>query len=183
MAANTILVVDDEEGVRNALARSLRVEGYEVFKAEGAREGMELLATEHVDLIICDHKMPRMTGLEFLARVREDYPDTVRFMLTGQAEMDTVIAAINTGEVSRFVTKPWDDEDLKMMIRMALANLELARENRRLLGMVESQASHIKNLEDSHPGLMEVDRDSDGAIRIPDLSSSEQDKSKTVGRS
>ena len=163
---HVVLVVDDEVAVRNALVRTLRKEPWRVLVAASAREGLSILGETKVDLVISDHRMPEMTGLDFLKRVRAEYPDTVRIMLTGQADMDTVIAAINEGEIYRFITKPWNDEDLRITLRIALSQLDLERENRRLLSELKKHDSFLARLEKAHPGLFEVKRDERGAIVI-----------------
>ncbi len=161
-----ILIVDDEENVLKALRRSLRKEGYELFFANGPREGLELLKQQPVDLVMSDHLMPEMTGLEFLKVVRDRYPDTMRLMLTGHADMQTAIDAINQGEIYRFLTKPWDDTDLKVTLFLAFEQLDLQRENRRLMAMVRRQHDLISSLEQEHPGIGKLVRDADGAILI-----------------
>lgn len=161
-----ILIVDDEENVRNALRRSLRREGYEMYFASQPSEGLELLQHTKVDLVISDHLMPNMTGLEFLKLVRDRHPDTVRMMLTGHADMQTAIDAINHGEIYRFLTKPWDDTELKVTLFLAFEQLELERENRRLLAMVRSQHRFLTQLEKDHPGICQIPRDSTGAILL-----------------
>lgn len=161
-----ILIVDDEENVLKALRRSLRKEGYELFSANSAAEGIELLQRQPVDLVMSDHLMPDMTGLELLKVVRNRWPDGVRIMLTGHADMQTAIEAINHGEIYRFLTKPWDDAELKVTLHLAFEQLELQRENRRLLATVRRQHDVIKALEREHPGIGNLVRDADGAILI-----------------
>src|SRR5690349_8927459 len=124
-APRKILIVDDEENVCNALRRSLRKEGYELFFANEPAKGLELLKTTPVDLVLSDHLMPNMTGLEFLKLVRDRYPNCMRMMLTGHADMQTAIAAINQGEIYRFLTKPWDDTELKVTLYLAFEQLDL----------------------------------------------------------
>lgn len=124
-----ILIVDDEENVCNALCRSLRKEGYELFVAHEPLTGLEILGRIPVDLIISDHLMPKMTGLEFLKLVRERYPDCIRIMLTGHVDNQTAIDAINQGQVSRFLTKPWDVAELRTIIRRAFEQLDFQREH------------------------------------------------------
>src|SRR5690348_16262679 len=142
--ARRILIVDDEENVCNALRRSLRREGYEIFVANQPAAGLELLKTTPVDLVLSDHLMPNMTGLEFLKIFRDRHPDSVRIMLTGHADMQTAIEAINHGEIYRFLTKPWDDMELKVSLHLAFERLDLERENRRLLSTLRSQNKFIK---------------------------------------
>ena len=150
--AHKILIVDDEENVRNSLIRLLRREGYELVKASSATEAMEILLEEPVDLIISDEKMPGLSGLEFLKLVRQRHPETMRFILTGHADLEFIIRAINEGEVYRFFTKPWDNEDMKTAIRRALQHLELIRENRRLHEVVHRQEEELNLLRSVKPG-------------------------------
>jgi two-component system, probable response regulator PhcQ len=163
-----ILIVDDEENVCHALRRSLRKEGYELFFGKEPREGLELLQKQTVDMVISDHLMPNMTGLEFLKLVRDRYPDMMRLMLTGHADMQTAIDAINQGAIYRFLTKPWDDTDLKVTLFLAFEQLELERENRRLLAMVRRQYDLLKSLETDHPGIGHVVRDAEGYVLLDD---------------
>jgi DNA-binding NtrC family response regulator len=161
-----ILVVDDEEHVLSALKRTLKKEGYELFVANEPAEGLKLLRANAIDLVISDHLMPNMTGLEFLKIVRDRHPDTIRMMLTGHADMQTAVDAINHGEIHRFLTKPWDDLELKVTLYLAFERLDIERENRRLLAMVRRQTALIESLEHTYPGIGKVLRESDGAIRI-----------------
>lgn len=161
-----ILVVDDEENVCRALRRTLRQEGYHVVTANDPARALELLKVTKVDMVISDHLMPNMTGLEFLKIVHDRHPDCMRIMLTGHADMQTAIDAINQGEIYRFLTKPWDDTELKVTIHLAFEQLELMRENRRLLTAVRRQYDLIKSLEREYPGIGKLVKDSDGAIII-----------------
>ncbi len=163
-----ILVVDDEINICNALRRSLRKEGYEILVANEPAQGLEILKTQKVDLVLSDHLMPNMTGLEFLTIVRDRHPDTVRILLTGHADMDTAIKAINDGQVYRFLTKPWDDVELKVTLYLAFEHLDLEREHRQLLTTVRRQADLIKDLETQYPGIGSLRRDADGAILLDD---------------
>jgi two-component system probable response regulator PhcQ len=161
-----VLIVDDEENVCNALRRSLRKEGYELHVGHEPKEGLELLKQMPFDMVISDHLMPNMTGLEFLKLVRDRYPDTVRVMLTGHADMQTAIDAINQGQIYRFLSKPWDDTELKVTMYLAFEQLDLERENRKLLTVVRRQYDLIKALEKEYPGIGEVVRDAEGYILL-----------------
>jgi DNA-binding NtrC family response regulator len=163
-----ILIVDDEENVCHALKRSLRKEGYELFFGHEPAEGLEVLKKQPVDMVISDHLMPNMTGLEFLKLVRDRYPDCMRLMLTGHADMQTAIDAINQGNIYRFLTKPWDDTDLKVTLFLAFEQMDLERENRRLLSMVRRQYDLIKAIEKDHPGIGHVVRDAEGYVLLDD---------------
>jgi diguanylate cyclase (GGDEF)-like protein/PAS domain S-box-containing protein len=122
--ARTLLLVDDEANVLSALRRMLRNEGYRILTASGAREGLELLATHSVQVILSDQRMPEMNGTEFLGRVRELHPDTVRIILSGYSELDTIIQAVNQGAIYKFLIKPWDDDQLREHIRDAFRYCE-----------------------------------------------------------
>lgn len=135
----TILIVDDEQAVLDGLGRSLRRPEYVVYSATSPEAAMELLRTQPVDLVISDHLMPGTTGIEFLKLVRDRYPDTMRIMLTGHADMDTVIKAINEGEIYRFLSKPSSPLELQVTVHLALEQLELTRENRRLLAIIRTR--------------------------------------------
>lgn len=164
--ARRILVVDDEENVCKALRRTLKRDGYDVVTAGCPAEALEMLKREKFDLILSDHLMPEMTGLELLKLVHDRHPDMMRMMLTGHADIETAIAAINQGEIYRFLTKPWDDAELKVTLFLAFERLDLERENRRLLTMLRHQSDLLRSLEDQYPGISKVERDADGAILI-----------------
>jgi EAL domain-containing protein (putative c-di-GMP-specific phosphodiesterase class I)/CheY-like chemotaxis protein len=117
--ANTLLLVDDEQNVLNALRRLLRREGYHILTAGSGAEALELLALHPVQVIISDQRMPGMSGVEFLSKVKELYPETVRISLSGYSEITTVTDAINKGAIWKYITKPWDDELLLQEIRSA----------------------------------------------------------------
>jgi CheY-like chemotaxis protein len=118
-ARPTLLVVDDEPNILSAVARVLRREDYRVLRAGSASEAFDLLAGNAVQVVISDHRMPVMTGAEFLGKVKVLYPDTVRILFSGHVEVDALTEAVNRGAVYRFLLKPWDDEALRQSIREA----------------------------------------------------------------
>lgn len=128
----TLLLVDDEESILSALKRLLRREGYRILSAGSGAEGLELLAKNDVDVIVSDQRMPNMTGEEFLRLAKELYPDTVRMVLSGYADMQSITNAINQGAIYKFFSKPWDDQGLKDNILEAFRRKELSDENGRL---------------------------------------------------
>lgn len=123
----TVLFLDDEPPVLNALRRSLRREGYELLTTTEVEEALRLLGEKGVDIIVSDHLMPAMTGIEFFALASRLHPNVFRVMLTGQADVDVAIRAINDGHVHRFLTKPWDDEELRRVLRTAAREIEVKR--------------------------------------------------------
>ena len=128
----TLLLVDDEENIVSALVRLLRRDGYNILRAHSGREGLELLAQNEVGVIISDQRMPEMTGVEFLSKVKELYPDTVRIVLSGYTELNSVTDAINRGAIYKFLTKPWEDDLLRANVEEAFHRHELKLENARL---------------------------------------------------
>jgi two-component system probable response regulator PhcQ len=175
MTNSKILIVDDEENILHSLKRLLRREPYEILTAKNGEEGLQILEEHQVDLIISDLKMPQMTGIEFLKVAKEKNPDPLRIMLTGHADLKSVIDAIHQGEVYRFLLKPWDDEELKMTVKQALDYHRLRNENRNLVKTVKKQSQILRELEKEHPGIGEVERDVDGTIVLTG-----QELSKTV---
>jgi diguanylate cyclase (GGDEF)-like protein/PAS domain S-box-containing protein len=115
----TVLVVDDEPGIRTALTRMLRSDGYRVLTAAGGDEGLHVLSLNAVQVIISDQRMPGMSGTEFLGKVKDLYPETMRIILSGYTEIDVVTESVNRGAVFRFLTKPWDDDLLREQVRDA----------------------------------------------------------------
>jgi diguanylate cyclase (GGDEF)-like protein len=128
----TLLLVDDEPSIVSSLRRLLRGDGYRILTANSGSEGLQVLAEHTVDVIVSDQRMPEMTGVEFLRKVRQLYPDTVRIVLSGYTELQTVTDAVNGGAIYKFLTKPWDDEQLRSHIQEAVAYGAMANENRLL---------------------------------------------------
>jgi DNA-binding NtrC family response regulator len=125
-----ILVVDDELSVIKALKRSLDNESYEIFTATSAEDALSIMEAEEFDVIISDERMPGMSGTNLLTVVSQNYPDTVRIMLTGYPNMDTALKAINSGDIFRFLTKPWNEIDLEVTIRQAMYQREVLKRGR-----------------------------------------------------
>jgi PAS domain S-box-containing protein len=132
MSERTVLVVDDEPNILRSLVRLLRRDGYNILTAGSGAEGLELLAQHEVEVIISDQRMPGMTGTEFLSRVKGLYPETVRIVLSGYTDLESITDAINHGAIYKFLTKPWDDDLLRDNVRQAIEQHELRAENRRL---------------------------------------------------
>jgi DNA-binding NtrC family response regulator len=166
MAKGRIMLVDDEENVLNALTRCLRREDYELWSFPGPPEALKYLEDNQVDVIVSDHRMPGMTGLEFLIKARKLYPEVVRILLTGHADMDVAIRAVNEGKLYRFLTKPWNDEELKVTLVNAIELKQLLDRNRALLAKIKKQEDCIKTLRRKHPDIDRVKRDRTGAIII-----------------
>ncbi len=115
----TLLLVDDEANILSTLQRFLRRENYRILTAHSGSEALDILASNAVQVIVSDHRMPGMSGVELLSRVRDLYPDTARIILSGYADITTLTDAINHGAIWKYISKPWQPEDLKMQIRRA----------------------------------------------------------------
>jgi response regulator RpfG family c-di-GMP phosphodiesterase len=142
----TLLFVDDEPSILSALRRLFRPHGYRILVAEGGQAGLDILATETVDLVISDMRMPEMDGATFLKAVRQQWPGIVRILLTGYADITSTIAAINEGEIYRYIAKPWDDNEILLVVREALEWKRLASENERLTALTQQQNDELKSL-------------------------------------
>ncbi|MCY7305653.1 MAG: EAL domain-containing protein [Rhodoferax sp.] len=114
-----LLLLDDEENILSALRRVLRREGYRVHTTTSPMEAYEILATHPIGVVLSDQRMPRMNGTEFLQQVKRLYPLTVRMVLSGYSELQTVQDAVNKGSIWRFLSKPWNDDALRDQIRLA----------------------------------------------------------------
>ncbi len=131
--APVILFVDDEENILKSLARLFIDEDYEIHTAVSGREGLNLINNGlRPVVIISDQRMPEMNGAEFLRRVRELLPDSIRLVLTGYADIKSAVEAINQGGIYRYILKPWDDEELRNTISEAIKLVALKTENTRL---------------------------------------------------
>ena len=131
-SGRVLLLVDDEENILTSLKRLLRRDGYQIFTTTSARQGLELLAAHPVGVIISDQRMPEMCGTEFLGKVKELYPDTIRIVLSGYTDLQSITNAINHGAIYKFLTKPWEDDLLRANIQEAFERFELGREKDRL---------------------------------------------------
>ncbi len=142
MAAR-ILCVDDEPNILSSLRRLFRAQGYQVLTAESGKDGLKILETETVDLVISDMRMPEMDGARFLEHVRERWPGTLRLLLTGYADIQSILDAINRGEIYRYITKPWDDNDILLIVRHALERKALEQERQRLEALTQAQNEEL----------------------------------------
>lgn len=142
----TLLLVDDEASILSSLRRLLRPAGYRILTAESGRAGLDILEHEVVDLVISDMRMPEMDGAKFLEQVRSRWPEVTRLLLTGYADVTSTIEAINRGEIYRYISKPWDDNELTLIIRDALERRRLQGENARLLDLTQRQNEALREL-------------------------------------
>ncbi len=142
----SLLFVDDEPSILSSLKRLFRPHGYRIFTAEGGALGLDVLAQEKIDLVISDMRMPNMDGAHFLEQVRLRWPESIRILLTGYADIESTINAINKGQIYRYINKPWDDNEIVLIVREALERRRLEQENSRLNSVVEAQMAELREL-------------------------------------
>jgi len=142
----TVLLVDDEESILNSLRRLLRSQPYEILLADSGAKALEILKERPVDLVMTDARMPNMDGATLLAQIRKLYPSTLRILLTGYADVDMMTKAINEGGLYRYLSKPWNDDEVVQALRQALAHQHSENERQRLEALNREQNQQLKTL-------------------------------------
>ncbi len=155
MQKQTILCVDDEIDNVQALERIFRAK-YTVLRATSGREALQILDQQRgpVSLILTDQRMPEMTGVEFLAQTIQKFPDTIRILLTGYTDIESIVSAVNTGQISRYLTKPWDPVDLQATVDQAVERFVMARELKEKNVELEKAYSELKTLDQAKNQFM-----------------------------
>jgi len=164
MEKSKLLLVDDEPNLTSALVRSLDRKQFEIFTADSAQQGLMILAGNDIDVVVSDERMPGMTGSQFLAEVRKKWPNTIRMILSGQADLEAAVRAINEGEVYRFLLKPCHPKELQMTILQGLQHKKLVEQSRKLLQEHQKNMNLLEALEKDNPGITKVEMDDDGVI-------------------
>lgn len=141
-----VLLVDDEESILNSLRRLLRGQPFEVLLATSGAQALEIMAQQPIDLVMSDARMPNMDGATLLGHIHKLYPTTTRILLTGYADLPTIIKAINEGQIHRYISKPWNDEEMLLTLRQALAHQHSERERQRLELLIRQQNEQLKSL-------------------------------------
>lgn len=141
-----LLFVDDEPNILSSLRRLFRPHSYKILIANSGQEGLDIMEKETVDLVISDMRMPVMDGAVFLTNVKARWPNTIRLLLTGYADIQSTIDAINRGEIYRYITKPWNDNDIVLVVKQALERKYLENEKKRLEELTFRQNEELKSL-------------------------------------
>jgi len=144
MNKHKILLVDDEKNILRSLTRLLTETNHEVFAESNPEEALKLIEKKKFSLIISDQKMPEMTGTEMLKKAKEIQPDAIRIVLSGYAEVEIIISAINEGEIYKFITKPWSDENMLIEVKKALEYYDLKMEREELMQRIKQQNKELK---------------------------------------
>jgi len=150
-----VLCVDDELSILSSLKRLLRKEDYTLFTANSAKEGLEILEQHDIQVVLSDQRMPEITGVAFLQQVKRMYPSTVRVVLSGYADVATIVDAINKGEVYRFLTKPWNDENLKLDIKQCFDQYEIIKEKQKMNDVIRGQNEKLQEMNEQLKGMNE----------------------------
>ncbi|MEO0514031.1 MAG: response regulator [Planctomycetota bacterium] len=146
-ATSRILLVDDEQSIIASLKRLFRREGYELHTANSGDEALAMIDQQGpFDLVMSDFRMPGMTGAELLRKVRDRSPDTIRIILSGYSEVHAIIDAINDGAIYKYLTKPWNDEEIKLHLRRAMEQRLLKNANAKLAAEVSRQNQKLREL-------------------------------------
>jgi DNA-binding NtrC family response regulator len=176
-----ILLVDDEINILSSLKRSLQRIEFDELDGErpeietfvSARQALARVQRAPVDLIVSDFRMPEMSGVEFLTLAVQAQPEVARLVLSGNADLDMVVEAINKVQIYRFIAKPWHDFELKTAVVQALAARALVMENRRLADLVRKQygkisrrEAELRRLEAESPGITHLKLSADGSIML-----------------
>jgi response regulator RpfG family c-di-GMP phosphodiesterase len=139
-------LVDDEASILNSLRRLLRNQPYDLFFADSGEQALELMTRQPIDLVMTDARMPNMDGATLLAEIHQRYPTTMRILLTGYADLNMIVKAINEGQIHRYISKPWNDEELQLTLRQALAHQHSERERQRLERLSHEQNEALQSL-------------------------------------
>jgi DNA-binding NtrC family response regulator len=176
-------MVDDEPNILSSLRRLLAAVPVDHFDGEkpeltistDPNEALQLFDDHRFDLVISDLRMPIMDGVTMLSAMAERQPQVARILMSGYADLDAIIGAVNDAQVFRFIPKPWHEREVKLAVTQALQMRTLLLENERLANMVRSQKgvmtkqeAELRRLEAEHPGITRIKRDETGAILIDD---------------
>ena len=139
----SVLYIDDEKDNLNSFKATFR-RSFEIHTAESVLEGKKILQENNIEIILSDQRMPEITGVEFFASLIKEHNDCMRILVTGYSDIKTVIEAINLGQVYRYISKPWDNEDLKIVIEQASEVYRLRKENKELMDTIIKVNSQLE---------------------------------------
>lgn len=164
MYRHIVLVVDDDQKARKAISRSLNTRDCLVITAENAAAGLRILGVMKVDIVISDYIMPGMSGLDFLEKVKKDYPDVLTILVSGHADLPMALQAINSAGVYKLLEKPWAPVEFAQVIIMACESRSAILKKEYLANRSKSYEAELRDLEQRYPGITHVETDGDGYI-------------------
>jgi DNA-binding NtrC family response regulator len=173
MTIDTVLIVDDEPSVLSSLYRALHSEPWEVFTELSGEQALVRMREQPIKVLISDERMANMQGTELLSTVKILYPQTVRILLTGNACLESVISVINYGEIFRLLTKPWDDDNLKLIIRAALNKYDRQQKVLSVFKMFDDNPALLPFIEHNYPRICSALKDKQCALSDPVLNDDE----------
>lgn len=140
----SLVILDDEANILSACTRLFRNEAFGVFTTTDHQEALGVIETQNIKVVLSDQRMPGVSGVEFLRQVKEKKPAVIRILFTGYTDIQTAEEAINKGEVYRFINKPWQDEEMRIILRDAMRHYDLIEENRRLFELTQKQNQELQ---------------------------------------
>lgn len=146
---HTVLFVDDEPNILRAIKRALFTMDVNLLLSESGAKALEIMSKQDVHVVISDMKMPQMSGAELLEQVAKNYPETFRVVLTGYADIESTIKAVNQGKIHRYLQKPWDNQELIAVVEEGLERVKLKTENERLQKLTRLQNKKLKDVNSS----------------------------------
>ncbi|MBN2331641.1 MAG: response regulator [Deltaproteobacteria bacterium] len=165
-----VLVVDDEPSVLKAIQRIFRhSDMIHLILSGDPVAALNIALTSDIDLIVTDQQMPGMTGLQLLAQLNEKKPEMVKIILTGMADVQTAVQAINEVGVYKFILKPWNNDDLYWTVVRTVEMILMQREKAMLVQEISKKDACLRRIENIYPGISDIKRDEDGTIVIDDL--------------
>ncbi len=164
----TVLLLDDEVRGLEALQRILE-DDFKVLTASSVAEAERILREDWVQILLCDQRMPDMSGVDFLRQVREQWPEVIRMIISGYTDSEDIISAVNDAGIYQYITKPWHPDNLILTLRNAARLYELQRQNELLSIELRMSPGHVeRTVSDKKETLRETFRDQDGIVRSPE---------------
>ena len=162
MKKHNLLIVDDEPYILKSLVRALENPEMDIFTAGDANAAWELLKEKgEIEVVLCDNRLPGMAGIDLLIKIKQRYPDTIRILMTGYPDINSSIDAINRAHIWRYVLKPIEVDDLKVLAKQAFDYYGIVKENRILLKIARQQADLLKQIKGKYPDLVTAGGDDD----------------------
>jgi two-component system probable response regulator PhcQ len=161
-----VLIVDDEAMILHVLARAIRAKGYRVVTTTDPTTALGLIEKEKINILISDIDMPKMSGTTLVASVKQRFPEVVRILMTGRGTLDATLKAINEGEVFRFLTKPFEDEELLGILREASSRIKELHRFSAVALIIAKREQICNQLEEHYPGISQINQQ-DGVYLLP----------------
>jgi len=159
-----VLFMDDEENILKSLTRLFMLEPYGIVTTSEAEVALQAIEQRQIKVVVSDYRMPNTNGVEFLQKVKEKYPDRVRILFTGYADVEAAEDAVNVGEVYRFISKPWNAEELKEIIRKAIKHYDLVLENQRLFEESKTRNIELQQLNNQLMAMFEKQKEFNSTV-------------------